>query len=151
MPSANSPLLAFSAGEVDRQALVRVDLEEGPVRTGEVMENMALTVRGAMSKAPGSRYIDSTPSDDPARLWPFVFSATQAMALEISASGIRFISGNSIVQLGGGDGAIGGAGDASSATVGDPGDDIGSGGGETGGGGGFGIRPGDIMWSGSLP
>lgn len=142
MPAVNTPILSFSGGEVDQQALVRVDLTQGgPATTGETLENVLVTVRGAMSKAPGTRYLGEIAGAAASRLWPFVASQTQSYALQLTSSTLKVILNNGYVQLGGGDGAIGGAGDASAGTTGDPGANIGGGGdfgGDGGGGGGGG-------------
>lgn len=98
MASAKPQLIAFNAGEFGAEALSRVDLQNYP-RGAEVMENIIPLVQGGMSKAPGTQYIASTPSDGEAYLRPFIFSETQRFSLELSENKLRFIFEDGLVTL----------------------------------------------------
>lgn len=88
MAKSKSEVVAFNAGELGKEALARVDLQNYP-RGAEIMENIFPLVQGGMTKMPGTRFIASTPSNGAARLRPFIFSETARFEIELSEQKLR--------------------------------------------------------------
>jgi hypothetical protein len=88
MPQAQVPFYALNAGEVDPDALARIDLEKLRV-AAETMVNFTPTVLGGMHMRPGTQYLGSTKSNQKARLVPFIFSADTTSLIEITGSVVR--------------------------------------------------------------
>ncbi|WP_370372521.1 hypothetical protein [Henriciella pelagia] len=122
MTKVRPQYIAFNQGELDSDALVRVDLETYH-RGAEIMENILPLVQGGMEKVPGTQFIgeitnvgtlldadggsildangDSIESAAASLgiLRPFVFSEVDRLVLEITEGQIRFISGTGYVQV----------------------------------------------------
>ena len=90
MAKSKSQVVAFNAGELGKEALARVDLENYP-RGAEIMENIVPLRQGGMTKMPGTQYIGTTFGDTAAYLRPFVFSEGQRLAMEFADRSIRLI------------------------------------------------------------
>lgn len=90
MAKSKSQVVAFNAGELGKEALARVDLENYP-RGAEIMENILPLKQGGMTKMPGTQYVGETFGDAAAYLRPFVFSESQRLAMEFSDRSIRLI------------------------------------------------------------
>lgn len=142
MAKSKSEVVAFNAGELGKEALARVDIENYP-RGSEIMENIFPLRQGGMTKMPGTVHVGSTPSNGVALLRPFIFSETQRFAMEFSQSKIRLIFEGAYVTVAGAAATIGTWTDVSAATSsgGDPPPDGGTAG-PPGDGTGGGVDPG---------
>jgi hypothetical protein len=96
MPRAQVPFYALNAGEVDPDALARIDLEKLRL-AGEQMVNFTPTVLGGMHMRPGTKYLGPTRNNGPVRLVPFVFNATTTSLIEISPEVIRVRNNDALV------------------------------------------------------
>ena len=96
MPRAQVPFYALNAGEVDPDALGRIDLEKLRV-AGETVINFTPTVLGGMHMRPGTRFIDRTKNNGKARLIPYVFNASTTSLIEITADAIRVRNNDALV------------------------------------------------------
>jgi hypothetical protein len=139
---SKSEVVAFNAGELGKEALARVDIENYP-RGAEIMENIFPLRQGGMTKMAGTAYVGSTPSNGAALLRPFIFSEEQRFAMEFSNLKIRLIFEGAYVTVAGAAATIGTWTDVSSATSsgGDPPPDGGTAG-PPGDGTGGGVDPG---------
>lgn len=128
MAKSKSEVVAFNAGELGKEALARVDIENYP-RGAEIMENIFPLRQGGMTKMPGTRYVGSTPSNGAALLRPFIFSESQRFAMEFSNDKIRLIFEGAYVTVVGAAATIGAWSDESSVSSGggDPPPDGGTG------------------------
>ena len=90
MTKSKSQVVAFNAGELGKEALARVDLENYP-RGAEIMENIVPLRQGGMTKMPGTQFVGETPSSGVAYVRPFVFSESQRFAMEMSENKVRLI------------------------------------------------------------
>jgi hypothetical protein len=88
MPVAQVPFYSLNAGEVDPDALARIDLEKLRV-AAENMVNFTPTVLGGMHMRPGTKYLGTTKSNQKARLLPFVFSSSVTSLIEVTGSVLR--------------------------------------------------------------
>jgi hypothetical protein len=88
MPQAQVPFYSLNAGEVDPDALARIDLEKLRV-AAESMVNFTPTVLGGMHMRPGTKYLGTTKSNAKGRLLPFVFSSSVTSLIEVTGSVIR--------------------------------------------------------------
>lgn len=142
MAKSKSEVVAFNAGELGKEALARVDIENYP-RGSEIMENILPLRQGGMTKMPGTVHVGSTPSNGVALLRPFIFSETQRFAMEFSENRIRLIFEGAYVTVAGAAATIGTWTDVSAATSsgGDPPPDGGTAG-PPGDGTGGGVDPG---------
>ena len=142
MAKSKSEVVAFNAGELGKEALARVDIENYP-RGSEIMENIFPLRQGGMTKMPGTVHVGSTPSNGVALLRPFIFSETQRFAMEFSQNKIRLIFEGAYVTVAGAAATIGTWTDVSAATSsgGDPPPDGGTAG-PPGDGTGGGVDPG---------
>jgi hypothetical protein len=142
MAKSKSEVVAFNAGELGKEALARVDLQNY-ARGAEIMENIFPLRQGGMTKAPGTIFVGETPDSAVALLRPWVTSDVARFALEISGSKIRFVVDGGYVTLEGAAATVGswtdesavipsGGGTAPDGGTGD------IGGGSEGGSGGFG-------------
>lgn len=143
MAKSKSEVVAFNAGELGKEALARVDIENYP-RGAEIMENIFPLRQGGMTKMPGTIHVASTPDDAQAWLRPWIFSESVSFALEITADTIRFVTNGGLVTLEGAAATVGGWTDESAVapTGGGAPPDGGTGdvdGGDFGGGGGGGF------------
>jgi hypothetical protein len=127
---SKSEVVAFNAGELGKEALARVDIENYP-RGSEIMENILPLRQGGMTKMPGTVHVGSTPSNGAALLRPFIFSETQRFAMEFSEYKIRLIFEGAYVTVAGAAATVGTWTDVSTVTSagGDPPPDGGDGGG----------------------
>lgn len=98
MTRVKNEVVAFNAGELGDEALARVDLANYP-RGAEIMENIIPLTQGGMTKAPGTQYIASTPSNGVALLRPFIFSESDRFTLELSENKVRFVFEDGLVTL----------------------------------------------------
>jgi hypothetical protein len=114
MAKSKSEVVAFNAGELGKEALARVDLENY-ARGAEIMENIFPLRQGGMTKMPGTLHVTSTPSNAQAWVRPFVFSDAVRFGLEITADSIRFISDGALVSLTGAAATLAGWTDQSAA------------------------------------
>jgi hypothetical protein len=96
MPRIQVPFYALNAGEVDPNALGRIDLEKLRV-AGENMVNFTPTVLGGMHMRPGTKYIGSTRNNQKSRLVPFIFNADTTSLIEISGTSIRVRNNDALV------------------------------------------------------
>lgn len=115
MAKSKSEVVAFNAGELGKEALARVDLENY-ARGSEIMENIFPLRQGGMTKMPGTIHVANTPSDAQAWIRPFVFSDAVRFGLEITADSIRFISDGALVTLTGAAATLAGWTDESAVT-----------------------------------
>ena len=121
MAKSKSEVVAFNAGELGKEALARVDIENYP-RGAEIMENIFPLRQGGMTKMAGTVHVGSTPSNAAALLRPFIFSEQQRFAMEFSEYKIRLIFEGSYVAVAGAPATVGAWADVSSVTSsgGDP-------------------------------
>jgi hypothetical protein len=92
----NAHIHSFNRGECSAAALARTDLE--PLRlAAEVQENLLPYVIGKTVARPGSKYLGGTPSNNQARLLPFVFSVSDKALLELSDELLRVWIDGSLV------------------------------------------------------
>lgn len=97
MPQAQIPFYALNAGEVDPDALARIDLEKLRV-AGEEMVNFTPTVLGGMHMRPGTRFVDATRSNAKAVLVPYVYNASTTSLIEITNGSIRVFNDDAEVR-----------------------------------------------------
>lgn len=97
MARAQVPFFALNAGEVGQTALARVDLEKMRL-AAESMVNFIPTVLGPISMRPGLKYLGSTYNNLPCRLLPFIFNASTTSLIELTASGMRVRTNDTLVQ-----------------------------------------------------
>lgn len=90
MAKSKSEVVAFNAGELGKEALARIDLENYP-RGAEIMENIFPLRQGGMTKMAGTQFVGQTFGDDEAYLRPFVVSEEQRLALEMTDRAVRLI------------------------------------------------------------
>lgn len=90
-------LRSFAGGEVTPELFGRVDL--GKFQTGlQRVRNMIVLPHGPVARRPGTYFVnEAKDSTQAVRLVPFVFSADQAVMLELGAGYIRFHTGNGTV------------------------------------------------------
>jgi hypothetical protein len=112
---SKSEVVAFNAGELGKEALARVDLENY-ARGAEIMENIFPLRQGGMTKMPGTIHVGSTPSDGVALLRPFIFSENQRFAMELSENKVRLIFEGAYVAVAGAVATVGTFTDESAAT-----------------------------------
>lgn len=115
MAKSKSEVVAFNAGELGKEALARVDLDNYP-RGAEIMENIFPLRQGGMTKAPGTIYVGETPSSAVALLRPFIFSENQRFAMELSNAKVRLIYEGAYVGLQGAAATVGAWSDESGVT-----------------------------------
>lgn len=115
MAKSKSEVVAFNAGELGKEALARVDIENYP-RGAEIMENIFPLRQGGMTKMPGTIYVGTTPSSAVTLLRPFIFSEEQRFAMEFSALKIRLIFEGAYVTVVGAAATIGTWTDVSATT-----------------------------------
>src|SRR5688572_32191184 len=84
----NAQVHAFNVGEVSEAALARTD-QENLRLAAEVQENLLPYTVGKAIARPGTKYLGQTPSDNQARLLPFVFAVSDVALLELTASTLR--------------------------------------------------------------
>lgn len=115
MAKSKSEVVAFNAGELGKEALARVDLENYP-RGAEIMENIFPLRQGGMTKMPGTAYVGNTPSNAQALLRPFIFSEDQRFAMEFSENKIRLVFEGAYVTVDGATATVGAWSDESDVT-----------------------------------
>lgn len=96
MARVHAPLLSFSAGEVSRLALARVDVEKMRL-AAETQVNWSPNVLGAMMLRPGTGYLFSTRSNAACNGIPFVFGFGDTALLEFTDSHLRVIVSDALV------------------------------------------------------
>lgn len=85
MPRENVALHHFNRGVISDLALARTDIRRTAM-SAETMTNWMPRVLGPMSLRPGTKYLDSTHSDNQAILIPFVYANDDKALLEIAGS-----------------------------------------------------------------
>lgn len=98
MPRAQVPFYSLNAGEVDPDALARIDLEKLRV-AGESVVNFTPTVLGGLHMRPGTRFIGETKNNGQTILLPYIFNASTTSLIEISASAIRVRNNDALVTF----------------------------------------------------
>ena len=98
MPRAQVPFYSLNAGEVDPDALARIDLEKMRV-AGESVINFTPTVLGGLHMRPGTRFIGETKGNAQTLLVPYVFNASTTSLIEISSSAIRVRNNDALVTF----------------------------------------------------
>jgi hypothetical protein len=83
---------SFVAGELSPALHARTDLDQY-LRGVGLARNMFVKVFGGLANRPGSRFLDYTQGDQPARLVPFKFDDEQQYALEFTPYRMRFFVG----------------------------------------------------------
>lgn len=141
MAKSKSEVVAFNAGELGKETLARVDLENYP-RGAEIMENIFPLRQGGMTKAPGTIYVGETPSSAIALLRPFIFSENQRFAMEMSNGKVRLIYQGAYVAIGGAAATVGAWSDESAVTSSGGGAPLSGGTAGPPGSGGGGVDPG---------
>ena len=106
MTKAKNQIVAFNVGELGAEALARTDLETYS-RGAAIMENWLPLVQGGMTKFPGTKHLESTPSNGVALLRPFIFNEEQRFALELSDAKMRLYFEDGLVTLVGATATIG--------------------------------------------
>jgi hypothetical protein len=91
---------AFSNGEISPQAYMRVDIQQR-ARCAATLTNFLVRPYGNIQNVSGTRYTEQvkTPTED-SRLIPFIYSTTQAYALEFGDQYIRFFTDYGMVYDG---------------------------------------------------
>ncbi len=112
---ANVAITSFAGGEIGKEALARVDLDIYQT-TGETFQNCWATMRGSLTRVPGTEYIGAV-SDVRTKLRPFAYNVDQTRVLEIADYTMKFVDDNDYVALTGG-----------TATVANPADNTSTGG-----------------------
>lgn len=97
MPQSQIPFYALNAGEVDPDALARIDLEKLRV-AGEEMVNFTPTVLGGMHMRPGTQFVSTTLNNGKAVLVPYIFNATETSLIEITDGLIRVFNNDAEVR-----------------------------------------------------
>ncbi len=97
MPQSQIPFYALNAGEVDPDALARIDLEKLRV-AGEEMVNFTPTVLGGMHMRPGTQFVSTTLNNGKAVLVPYIFNATETSLIEITNGSIRVFNNDAEVR-----------------------------------------------------
>jgi len=98
MPRSQVPFYSLNAGEVDPDALGRIDLEKLRV-AGESVVNFVPTVLGGMHMRPGTKYIGETKNSSKTILIPHIFSSSTTSLIEISSEAIRIRNNDSLVEF----------------------------------------------------
>lgn len=88
---------SFSTGVMDKTVLPRTDLQVMQL-AAEDQTNLLCMTTGKGFMRPGFGYLGSTPSNTPARLLPFIFSADDACLIELTAYSMRFWVGDQLVS-----------------------------------------------------
>jgi len=99
MSTTKTLLRSFAGGEITPEMFGRIDLPKN--QTGlQKCQNFLVLAHGPVARRPGFAYLqESRDSTQQSRLIPFVFSASQAMILEISAGFIRaHSSGGTVLE-----------------------------------------------------
>lgn len=98
MPAIKTRLTDWTAGEISPTLGGRVDLDRYG-HGADRIENMLIAQGGALRRRPGSRHKGTAPSR--ARLGAFVFSETEAYALEWCEGTVRFYTNAGLVAIAG--------------------------------------------------
>jgi hypothetical protein len=86
------PQRSFAGGEITPEMFGRIDLTKNQTGVQKALNFIALP-HGPMARRPGTMFFNEVrDSTQTVRLVPFMFSATQAMQLEVGAGYIRFHS-----------------------------------------------------------
>lgn len=88
MPKETNATLAFNRGLLSRLGLARIDLQRASL-SAEVMTNWMPRTLGSMSLRPGFGYIGATQSNAKSKTFPFIFSADDTAAVEMTESVMR--------------------------------------------------------------
>ena len=129
MAKASPAYYALNGGEIDGRTQARADLDVYP-RTADVLENIFISTKGGMAKAPGTQFVAECPASDVVVIRPFYYASVK-FGLELSDELMRFVVGDGLVALEGAAATIGAFLDESAAP--------GAGGGAPGDGGSGGV------------
>lgn len=89
MPKVNTHLLSFNRGEIGRQALGRLDVEQLRL-AAQTQLNFIPQTLGPMTFRPGTQFIGATHNNALPKLVPFVFGSDDTALLEFTATALRF-------------------------------------------------------------
>lgn len=88
MARLNKLLMAFNRGLVSRLGVARIDLKRLAL-SAETFTNWIPRVLGSMSLRPGWQYLDTTKSNNAARLIPFIFAVDDLANIELTSGILR--------------------------------------------------------------
>lgn len=100
MPSTRVLRQSFAGGEISPRLFGRIDIDK--FKTGaELCKNMITLPQGSAINRPGLRFVRETKNSQfQSRLIPFIFSTTQAFAIEMGAGYFRFHTNGSTLMNG---------------------------------------------------
>jgi len=101
MPDRSQEQASFAGGELDPELLARRDLRRYQIGLRRC-RNFVVKRSGAVTRAPGTRWIAETKGSGGVRLIPFVFSVNDSFVLEFGNLYIRFFSDQAQVDDGSG-------------------------------------------------
>lgn len=81
-------ILSFNRGIISKLGLARLDVKRLQL-AASIQTNLMPRVLGSMMLRPGFQYIGSILGNNPARLLPFIFSATDTAIIELTDSNMR--------------------------------------------------------------
>ena len=90
----------FGGGELSPKAAGRIDLKIYYKALRKCFNRITLPI-GSLERRPGSIFITNTKNNGEVNLLPFIFSKSQAYALEFGANYIRFFTESGIILSGG--------------------------------------------------
>lgn len=97
MPRQSVYFSSLNRGEISRKALGRVDLDKLRL-AAEKQINIQPLAMGPGTLRPGTQYLGSTKSDNPARLLEFVFGATDTSLIELTNTVMRVWTNDALVS-----------------------------------------------------
>jgi hypothetical protein len=99
MPRSQVPFYSLNAGEVDPDALGRIDLEKLRI-AGESVVNFTPTVLGGLHMRPGTKFVGETISGNAATLLiPHIYNSSKVSLIEISSQAIRVRNSDALVTF----------------------------------------------------
>lgn len=106
MPRVHELQAAFSAGEISERLAARLDFAKYPASLA-TCENMIPLSEGGAMRRPGTRYVAELKSNSvKGRLKKFQFSVTQAYAIELADSALRFYRNQARITVANTDAAV---------------------------------------------
>ena len=96
MPRVNADLIAFNRGLISPQALARVDVDRTRL-SAAVMTNWVPKTQGAMRIKPGTKYLGSSDSNNPAAWIEFIASTADTALVEITSGKIRAWASDALI------------------------------------------------------
>lgn len=97
MGKGNIEFLAFNRGLVDPLSLARTDVERTRL-SAETMMNFFPKTQGAMRMRPGSKYLGTSDSNNPAQFIPFVAAVDDIALVELTDALLRVWISDAVVQ-----------------------------------------------------